>query len=361
MKNIHFFLLGICLFILMGASCESHPGKRPDAQKAVTVAGKVVDSKKQEIISKGIAYVYAAGNALSKVPETNKAPEVVVGSRFIELAKLTLGPPSIEDAMKMDAIVDGLLKESKEAAALAQARAAESELLAETYKKEAEVFRQQRIKAEKSLADFNGKVIILEKERGDLTKELQDRVEKLQNINDGIAAKADKWDEENSFWNSINPFYDLGKFFKKISVWALIIGLLFMIAKFGGVIFPALSGVTGVVDWFLGLVGKLVFRVSPSAKKSAGVVGDSVFSALEATVNGLEKSLDKIKNHPIEEDVLRFCPRTKMYNFNEVRDVLEQHSENILSIIKADLKEYHTFENRSVIKSVKNREDSIKM
>ena len=97
--------------------------------------------------------------------------------------------------------------------------------------------------------------------------------------------------------------------------------------------FPGLK----IVSCIFGLAGKLVLKFSPAAKQFAGVVSNNVYKTLKMTVKGLGEVLDKLKNHPIEQELIQNFPDNYTFNKKEVIKLLDDYSIKIESLIKKEM------------------------
>jgi len=219
----------------------------------------------QERTDKGRDFVYGTKEALSRVP--NPSPEVKVAKVLNDRANLALGNPPVEEALKLQRMVDDLLSANAELQRNGQAELA---------------------RREKDIVSL---------ERRNL--ELEEKLKKVEEARDekfiSNANKAAKWDQENSFLNSINPFHDLWKFVKKLFFLALFVGLLGVGLKVAALFFPALAPLSAVVDGVLGGVGRMIFRVAPKAREAAGVVGAEVHAVSEKTLATLVHAVQDIR------------------------------------------------------------------
>lgn len=311
-----FFLFLLLVPVLSG--CFQIPFlKKTKAEEKVAQTSKAIDKNQEKIEDKGKAFVYAA-NYVNK-QETNRTPQINLESRFIDLAQLTLGNPSIQDAQLMRDIADGLLKDA---------------------------IKDKEI-AEKKLDEFSKEVIKYQKNEAALTEKYESALEKVNKINDQNAIKAGKWDAENSQW--WNPFYDIFKLFKKLLILGLIGGVLFVGFHILEIFFPEVSFISSIFGFF----GKILIKFFPKVKNAAGLVGASVLNGLKATVKGIDATFDKLKNYPIEQELLIGYPNDKLFNKSEVQALLEAHSERIHDLIKTELEKAGDDESKAVINLAK--------
>ncbi len=226
-----------------------------------------VELKKNEDerLAKGRDFVYGTGKALEQVPSTD--PEVKLAKLLNERALLTLGTPSSKDAIKLKQMVDDLLSVNEEI-------------------------------HKKGLAELENRdsaIADLEAKTKDLERKLAIQEEKRDDKFEDAALKAAKWDDENSFLNSINPFRDLAKFAKKLVF--LILFVLFICAgvKIGALFFPPLAPFSAILDSIVGGIFKMGFRAMPAAKAAAGVVATEAHQLSEQTLAAMVKTVQDLR------------------------------------------------------------------
>lgn len=329
MKLFRPFLLILILFSLSSCALfKSNPQKKFEAaQKQEQKAEKAIEVKTEQIQEKSKSFVYGAKYSNEK--DTNRTAYLDVSGRFLDLAQLTLGPANLQDSITIRKIADELI---------------------DSYKAETEDAKKAKIKAEKDLQAYVNQVVILQKEKDGLVKVYQDKIEKLEKINEQNASKASQWDEENGFWQQFNIFRDIGKLIKKLFVLVIIGGLGFIIFHILEVLFPGLR----IVSSILAFAGKIAMKLAPSIKSSLNLVSDNVLKTLKVTVKGLQSSFDKLKNHPIEQDLVQNFPDNYMFNKKEVLGLLEQLSLNIEKLIKTELDAQNDNSTRAVINVAKS-------
>lgn len=347
MKKI--VLLFILIFAFSGCSIfRANPQKKQEQAIArVETTSLLIDKKENKLVETGRAYVLGAKIAINHIPDTNRTVAVDVADRMVSLAQISLGNPSIYDSLTITKIVEDLLLE-------ADVKVLRAETTNKTSEKKINELQAKVDLANKNLANFNDKVVLLEKEKIILHTQYEKDIEKLNKINKENAGKASQWDDENSFWRSLNPFVDLWRFFKKLFSWGLIIGAITILFKFSGIIFPALSFLGNIVDFIFGAISKVIFNLLPQAKKAAGVVSDKVYDSLGHVVASIQESLKKVDNEPIEEDLLKFFADNHQFTKSEVKALLESHSERIVQLIKSTLDKYTNEDSRAVILKIKS-------
>ena len=326
-------LLKVFFFIslLSISSCalfKSNPQKKFDnAQKQEQKAEKAIEAKTDQITDKSKSFVFGAKYSNEK--ELVRTPAIDVSSRFLDLAQLTLGPPNLQDSITIRKIADELI---------------------DSYKAETDEAKKAKIKAEKDLQAYVNQVVTLQKEKDGLVKVYQDKIEKLEKINQDNSVKAAQWDSENGFWQQFNIFSDIGKLIKKLFVLAIIGGLGFIVFHILEILFPGLK----IISSILSLGGKIAMKFAPSIKNSLGLVSNNVYKTLKLTVTGLNSVFDKLKNYPIEQSLVQSYPEDYQFNKKEVISILESYSEQIEKMIKDELDKQNDATSRAIINVAKS-------
>lgn len=216
-------------------------------------------------LDKGRDFVYGTGQALDQ--STSPDPEVKLAKLLNERALLTLGNPSSKDALKLKQMVDDLLSVNEE-----------------IHKKgQAELDRR------------DSDIASLEAKTKDLERKLQVQEEKRDEKFEDAALKAAKWDDENSFLNSINPFRDLAKFAKKLFFLVLFLLFICVGVKVGALFFPPLAPFSAILDSLVGGIFKMGFRAVPAAKAAAGVVAAETHELSEKTLAAMVKTVQDLR------------------------------------------------------------------
>jgi len=349
MKKSIFSLILLLLFVFTpGMTC------RKDAQIKYDKNVGLVDSTKKAIAKnetkiedKGKAFVYGAKYANEQ--ETNRTPAIDISSKFLDLAQISLGNPSLQDSILMRDITDNLLKEvkiklelEKQRGDLTEKELKESNKLISAYKKDIESANLQ-------LNKFSNDIILLQKDKEILNNNLNKSLEKLDIVNKENADLAAKWQEENIWYKQLNPFTDLFSFFKKLFGWGIFLGIGFIIFKVLEIFFPALN-ILGVI--FSPIV-TCIKKFIPSAIKGASLISSKVYSGFKGLVKATEDALKKIEEMDIESKIIKNYPDDYKFTKTEVKTLLEQHSESIEAIIKEELKEHSTDEDRALVTKAK--------
>ncbi len=342
----------LLLFILIIGTCagcaswQKTPEQKYIAEKAkVELVQKSIDDKNIKIQDKGKAFLYGA--KIANWAETNRSVAIDVSAKFLDLSVLAIGEPSIRDATVIRDITDGLLLaqntkifEIETKAAIARESAATNEFQYKAAQKELEKIKEQNkinsnlvYNAELKLKTFDSTVSQLQDEKELAIRGLTKELEKSDKLNEINSEKATSWDAENGFWASLNPFTDLWKFCKKMFTLGLIGGVLFVLFKVLEIFFPEMN----IIGSVLGLFGKTVSKFVPSLTKSMDCVSNTVWTAMKHSVSATEDTLNKLKNQDIESPLIESYSNDYKFSKDEVKELLEKHSENIQNFILNNL------------------------
>lgn len=314
-------------------TCRDPAGIKIKEQAKVEQIQKQIDKKDNQLEDKGKALVYGAKYTLEQ--ETNKTPTIVVSSRFLDLATLSLGNPSANDARIIKEISDNLLAESKIQLALT--------------KEEADKYKKLHLDGELKFKKLENEIILIQKEKQLKINELELKNEKLEEVNAENAGKAAEYDKEHGFWQQFNIFSDIFSLIKKLFVLSIILGVGFIVFKVLEILFPALN-ILGVV---FGGLGKIVMKFVPGITKTMGLVSSKVYGGFKGLVKATEDALRKIEEVDIESKLIINYPEDYKFTKLEVKNLLEQHSEAIENIIKEELKEHSNDEDRALVTKAK--------
>ena len=100
-----FYLMALTLVVVAG--CQTPLGKFNKQKQVVDNIQKKEDDNKQKQLESGRTFVYAADQALQKDP--TPSPQSQVAKQMTTRGVTALGPPQMENAMKSDQMVTGLL------------------------------------------------------------------------------------------------------------------------------------------------------------------------------------------------------------------------------------------------------------
>ena len=100
-----FYTFALCLVVVAG--CRTPLGNFNKQKEVVDNIQKKEDANQQEQIESGRTFVYAADQALQKDP--SPSPQSKVAKQMTTRGVTALGPPQMENAMKSDQMVTGLL------------------------------------------------------------------------------------------------------------------------------------------------------------------------------------------------------------------------------------------------------------
>jgi hypothetical protein len=228
----------IWVFAFSCASPEKTTRKKQD--KADTTA-QSIKTTEQALEDKGRAYNYGTSIFLDWV--TNQEPAIKGAKDFNNKSQVLLGPPSPEDAVTMNEIVEGRLSQ--------------------------DAGRQK--KADKQEDKFLGVIADLHREKAELTEQHAKELSVLKEQNAANADDAEKWrDHQRKTWYK-RIFASLGIFGTIVAVIAIMV-----------FVPPAIPLIARFLGWF---VSKL-----PAA---AGAVGAVSLKTFDATVKGV----GGIRNH----------------------------------------------------------------
>lgn len=364
MRN--FLVILLVLGLTTGCALfDKKPGgaseKQLEKENRAEIALKAIESNKKVLDNKASALVFGSKYTLEQ--ETNKTPRVEVSLRFIELATLTLEKPSVKDANLIMEISDGLVKGYREEAELAKKQAAEAQgraAISDKEKDEAKIAariasdlaskaRQEHLDAEKKLALFTKDITVLQEREKSLIEKADKAELALKEFARENSGKAEVYDEENSFLNSINPFYDLMKFVKKLFTLSIVCVILFIVFKVVEIFCPALSIVSGIAGMILSVFKKLV----PKAFSMVGMVSSSALDALRHVVKSQDDIFKKLKNEPFEQELIQNYPDSYQFNKKEVLDLLNQLTEKTVDSMEIVLSKVTNEESRGVITQIK--------
>lgn len=220
--------------------------------------GKVDDTKTAVVANRELQvkeaskHVYATGLALHT--ETNQTPAIETAAEFNDMAQATLGVPDITDVALLKEMISGLLSTNV----------------------------QLKAKAEKQKATLQADVVQLQEERDKLQEKLKAAESNRDDAYQKAAAKAaiyEKW-RARLWW--ILGICGGGVFL------ALVLPAL-------SIIFPVLAPFASILPGLFGSIARTIFRVTPKAMTSAGVVGQSAFQLTERTLADLVSAIDDVR------------------------------------------------------------------
>jgi hypothetical protein len=395
-KKIKNLLVVLCLttaLLFSTVSCtttQSASEKKQDkVEQRVEASKKAIEKQINSIEDKGKAYIYGAHLSLDLTPREH--PGVDIADSFIDLAGLTLGSPSLSDATKIQSIVDNLFaqvrveeekrKEAEAKIKVAELKAKEAELKAKAESldsktekldlleqakiakeqaknwqdqadaahKEAEKAKKEVALGEKKLSEFSGRVITLENQLSYLNAQYEKDLGDAREIARKNAQKAGLYDAEHTFWKEINPFDDIWRGVKGLMGWVGVIFGGWLLLRVLGIFFPAVR----VADWIVGAGAKVAFKAAPYATKYAGVVGHGVWKGFKNVVQAIEHTFQRIENSRLEEEVLKPFPDGTTFSKDQVRTLLQQHTNHVLEVLLAELDEHHTEDSRALVHRAK--------
>lgn len=331
-KSLIFAAIVIVFFSI---GCFSTPEKKKaKADQKIEAAAKKIEINDNQLEERGKSLVYGA--AISIARETNRTPAVEITSKYIGLSQLTLGNPSVKDADIIRGITDDLFFQYNLKVAV------KDDEIKEAKAKIAE--------GERKLAEFTQTIIELENSRDSLNKDYQSKLDAANKVNEKNAELAQKYNEIYGGINWLNPFAGLGHILKRLVFMGLGIGLIVILFKVAEIFYPALN----IVGFVFGGIGKAVIKFAPRTKEFMGVVSSKVYDSFKATVKGLEQVKESLKKEDIESSLLAAFPADHLFEKKDVLELLQKHSEQILTIIKNNMDKNHDETTRAVVNYAKS-------
>ena len=164
------------------------------------------------------------------------------------------------------------------------------------------------IEAEK-IKEIGAKLIEIAK-KDEVINKKEEKVKELEKtINDKNASDAAKFREENSFWNRINPFSHLAKFFSSIFIWIIVFVVLGLILKICSIIFPGVNVLQVIVKGigsFVGGILKLIFGAIPNLFHGLGAVDKKEYDTVKIIAQNSTGAIQNFKDdHPEEYKKLK--------------------------------------------------------
>ncbi len=105
-----FYIMALCLVVVAG--CQTPLGKFNKQKNVVDNIQRKEDVNKEKQLESGRTFVYAADQALQKDPAPSAQSQVA--KQMTTRGVTALGPPQMENAMKSDQMVNGLLSTDPE-------------------------------------------------------------------------------------------------------------------------------------------------------------------------------------------------------------------------------------------------------
>lgn len=269
--------------MLLFSGCSSLPVKKSrllDKEKEVATMRaerdaaeqKYIDAenaKKEEIvksennrISTGGAQAIAALGTLNADPnkDTNKYTGAAIAA--LEVTELALlDKVETKDLIEAIHIQKKLISEQAEEVAKGKQEIG-------ALKDEVNTAKGNELKLKEDIQKINNEKQEALAKKDTEINEKQTQVIKLQNeITSKNEADAEAWRKENTFWNRINPFHDLGKGLGKLFGWIAIFVILGLILKVCSVLFPGANVLQVFVKGMGTVVGgglKLIFGWIPN-------------------------------------------------------------------------------------------------
>lgn len=354
MKNYVVFVLAffLCSCALFDSSVKS-PNDNKNLEKALQTQEKVqlkndlIKIAEDKLEDKGKSLLHGGRYVLNL--STNKTPEIDVSLRFLDLAQLSLGNPTIKDAQVIEGIADGLLAEYKAENLRLKATAETNRGEIKKLENAASQLEKQHRDAELQLKTFVGTVNKIQEEKVKLESELKKEQGKNNDLLEQLAVKADRFDEENSLLNSLNPFKDLFSFFKKMLGWGVILFVGFIVFQVIEIMFPGVA----ILSTIISIPIKVISRILPRALNFAGLVSNKVLDAASALVAANNDVIKSLKDEPLEEKLLENFPEDKTFTKKETLNLLFQLTENTLDMLISKLDKHLDSDTRGVVSQIK--------
>lgn len=322
---------------------KDYLNKQKQAEKAKTEITAAVD----KVEKKGSVLVHGADYALNL--ETNKTPPVQVASELISYAKLTLDRVPVDEARKIEDIVDGLIKEVRAENLKLKIQNTTNKVEIDALRGQLKLVESEGNAARQKMTTFQNEIIRLQNNEELLRKKYEVELGKLEKQNLDNAAKAAAWDDDHTLLSSLNPFKDIASLFKKLFTLSVIGGILFVGFKVLEVFFPALSILSGIGSMCIGIVKKIL----PGAIKGAGLVSGQALEALKHVVQSNYSFMKTLKDKPIEDDLIEKYPDNYNFTKKEVKELLLALTDKTLEELEKELSKNTDETSRGFITTVK--------
>jgi hypothetical protein len=230
----------------MGSGCAVFKNPFKSWTKATTKVEDVqkkVDNNQDQITDQGKNYVYATKLALQADPSTNQYHQVE--TQLNDKAVATLGTPTMDQIVMLEAMVKNLLSTNQELVA----------------------------KGQKQLAKQDEIVANLQEDNKNLQTKLDTANKKLVDVgtaNSGLAQK----------WNNLVKFF---WYFVYLIIFVVVIKILAVVLP------PPYNSIVGIIALPIGLFTKLLHALVPEAKAIAGVVAAEYKTGTQDLVTTIQK------------------------------------------------------------------------
>jgi hypothetical protein len=282
-----FFLIAL-LFL---PACWSPESRNKRAEEKIDKTQKAIDSAQEGIGKKGGSFTYAADYTLSLDPTPSKYSSLA--KELTGRSLLSLGLPQAEEARELRVMVLNLLSTNE----------------------------ALRVQGEAALATKDKELGRLQSQLGSLQGKLEKAQEDFRKVADENSLLAGKWSRlVHFFW---------------IVVWAVGIAVALRVVS-AFLPFPY-NSVGNILDFLFGAVGKMIFRAMPAAQKAAGVVSSDVHDLFTGTVHAIANVKESLRTKDIESEQLEDFDPDKQFTKDEVKKILERHSESIWDLMSREL------------------------
>jgi len=241
----------LCILMLVAglAGCANPFKAWNKATNKVATAQVQLDKNEDNTVNQAKNYIYATKVVLSADPSTNRFHELE--TTFNDKALLTLGPPTMQDAVILQKMVENLLSTNKALVAAGN----------------------------KMAATYDSQVVTLQNENALLLNQIEVAHKKVEQVGENNASMALKWHNLISYlW------------------WAVYIVIGFTVVRIVTAVLPPPYNSLGIiVSLPVSIISKMIHMLVPDAQKLAGLVSEDY----QKTTSQLIEALQTLKNqHP---------------------------------------------------------------
>lgn len=344
----------LIVFLIILTGCFSTLNKPDGPRKEFSDKKEKTDKANSEIHKnedlikeKGATLIHGAGYALNL--ETNKSPEVKVASELISFAQLTLENVSVNEARKIEDIVDGLVKEVRAENLKLKIQNTTNKVEIDILRGQLKLVESEGNAARQKMTAFQNEIIRLQNNEELLKKKYEAELGKLEKENLDNAAKAAAWDDDHTLISSLNPFKDIVSLFKKLFTLSVIGGILFIGFKVLEVFFPAVSLLSSV----FGMIINIIKKILPKSFEFAGLVSSKVYDTLAQVVQANQNFLRDLEKLPLEDELIERYPENYNFTKKEVKELLLLLTDKTVSELRKNLDSTTNEETRGIISYVK--------
>lgn len=279
------FLVAIC-FLCTAGGCETTSTKEAKQREKIVTITSNIASNNVEKISHIATYSAGVEYSLNKI-EQPQPQEVTVALELNSQIQSLSGNPDVNDLEMIKNVVDGLLSDKKQ----------EAERILALYKSQTQ-----------AIQDAHSKLLI--QKNIEIDKYMKDAQTAAQ-LSDSYKTSLDKMD---SWWGLGAIFYGFKKFAISISIFLLIVGVLFLILRGFASTNPIAASIfmvfEMVISWFINGL-KAIF---PKSVGLSSLVPKSAFDGFKSTLTKIvdifqlmkEKDVDGNRKYTIDEILVEF-------------------------------------------------------